>query len=134
MPNNFDSFNFKENPYSSIIGDAIGTSQTMGQPAQQGMPQAMPQEISGGQMPQQTPQQTQQPTGQPQVGGEMMEEESQYIKGQTGDKSQPLMGAIQALNKALAEATDRDEVRTIRGLITIINRLMIQEEEKMMNE
>lgn len=139
MPNNFDSFNFKENPYSLILGDAVGTSQTMGQPAQQGMPQEAPQEMGGEQMSQQAPQQTQQPTGQPtgqpQAGGEMMEEEeNQFAKGQNPDKGKPLMGAIQALENYITSSDDRDEILTARAIIGLLTKLMAKDQEKMMNQ
>ena len=139
MPNSLDSFDFKENPYLSLLGGAPSASQGMGQPSmEQGMSQAMGQGMGaemGGGMPQQAPQQPQQPAPQEGMAEESMEEEeNQYVKGQNPDKGKPLMSAIQALEAYITSSEGRDEVLTARAIIGLLTKLMAKDQESMMSK
>jgi len=107
MPNinNLQSYNFQENPFMGMIG--------------------------GGQQSQMSQQPAQQVNGQMENGKPIP---NQLERGQTGDKSQPIMSAIQQLNRYVAESTDRDEIRTVRGLITVLTELLAREQRTMMQE
>jgi len=145
MPDTLDSFNFKENPYTSILGSGSSSQMTtpqgagqqemppqgMGQGAGQGAPQ---QGMGAGMSAEQAPQQAQQ-SAQSATGQEgMEEEENQFAKGQNPDKGKPLMGAIQALENYITVSEDRDSILTARAIIGLLTKLMAKDQEEMMNK
>lgn len=60
-----------------------------------------------------------------------MPETNQLVRGQNPDNSQNIMGAIQSLQKFVAESTDPNEVATIRSVIALLSRLIEQNQENL---
>lgn len=136
MENQQDIMNMSSNPFLSLLGDSQSAPQSGAQGG--GMPAGLSQMMggmSGGMTAGQG--QTQQPT-QPQAGGapgeEMEEEESQFNKGQNPDRGKPLLTAIQALENYIVSSTERDEILTARGIISLLTKLVAKDQENMMQE
>jgi hypothetical protein len=126
MPNQQDlnSYDFQENPFAALMGDS---GQQQPQPTG-GMSGGMP----AGQM---TGRAGGMPGGQMGGGEEgMEEEENQYNKGQNPDRGKPLMSAIQALENYITQSTERDEILTARGIISLLTKLVAKDQESMMKQ
>lgn len=108
---------FEGNPFEGILSALQGNNAQ-----QQGMGSSM--------MPQQG--MTQQKDGM--MGG-MMEgiemEDNQLMKGKNPDNSQNLVGAVRALQSFIANSTNPTEIATARSIISLLSRLMDQDQKKM---
>ncbi len=115
------SFDFSQNPFSDVLSGMGGS-----QPGQQ----------MGGQMPPMMPQgQTQQP--QPQGGGAegtpgtANMPEDQLVRGSNPGNTRFLLGAVQQLENFVKQSTDRNEILTVRGIITLLSQLISNDQKNM---
>jgi len=109
MPEPMDLSQFEGNPFEA----------TLAQLGQQ--PQGQPQ-------PQQPPQQ---PQAAPGMTGEMEPEEDQLNPGENPDNTQNLIAALRALENYIKSSTDREEIMTARGIITLLTRLVAKDQASM---
>ena len=118
MPNQNDlnSYNFQSNPYMELLG---GGGAPQGAP--QGMPQGMPQ--GGGEPQMANPNQTmQEATAQGMAGAQ--EEQSQLEKGVNPDGLKLIMGAINGLERFVADSQNKEDIMIVRGVIAALSRLI----------
>ena len=69
-----------------------------------------------------------QPQGNPQSA---MPEEDQFQKGVNPDNTKFLVSAIQQLENYVAQSTERDEIATARGIISLLSRLIANSQKRM---
>lgn len=69
------------------------------------------------------------PQNAPNVGMQTEDESNQLAKGQTGDNSQNLMRALQALHKYIADSTDPSEISMGRGIILLLSKLIEKDQQ-----
>lgn len=142
--NTLDSFNFRSNPYMDILGGGAGQSAPQGTPmgagggAMQQGGQALSQAMGGAQTAGQANPMDESATHEAAPGDMQQdatsEEENQFMKGKNPDKTKPLLSAIQALEGYIASATERDEIMTARGIVSLLTRLVSRDQESMMKQ
>lgn len=123
-PQSLDSYNFKSNPFMELLGQQSGAPAPQGQP-QGGIPQMGTNPMDESAKHEAMPGDMQQ---------DAMEEENQFMKGKNPDKTKPLLTAIQSLENYIASSTERDEIMTARGIVSLLTRLVSKDQESMMRE
>lgn len=125
---------------SALMAAQQNTQPTAGAPASQGNPfmNLIQQAPSGGtgapSAPQTSSQPSQQDSENPQeqsVPADMEEDQTQ--KGVNPGTSPYLLGAVQQLQKFIAESQDRDEIAIGRSIIQLLTRLIAQDQANQQN-
>jgi hypothetical protein len=116
-------FDPNQNPFAEIM-QRMGSGAPQGggmSPEMGGMPAGMP--SVGGPMGGGSPM-------PPEMGG-MPDDSGQLEEGKNPDKSGPLLSAVQQLENFIKLSTDRDEIQTARGIISLLVRLIRRDQEIM---
>lgn len=124
-PQSLDSYNFQSNPFMETVGGSPSAAQPQpdmamssnNQPQKNPMDESAKHEAAPGDMKE-----------------DAMKEENQYMKGKNPDKGKPLLSAIQALENYITSSTERDEILTARGIISLLTKLVARDQESMMKQ
>lgn len=122
-PQDLNSYNFTSNPFAQIIGGEAGGS--MPSPSQ-----SMP-----AQSPPSMPAMSQSQQGMSKEGmQEEVQEQTQLDKGVSGGATKYLMGAVNQIERFLAESTDKEDLMMGRAIVTAISKLMSKDQERLSEE
>lgn len=119
---NLDSLNFDKNPFMEMLGGGLQAAQQMPQEGGDEQAMAMTQQGGGGQ-------------GAPQVGAVGGAGKSNQLEyGQNPDRTGFLVSAIQQLENYIKNSTQKDEISTVRGLISLLSQLVNKDQQSMAAE